>query len=724
MRIYEYSSLSHWKTQEFWEEFHDALHFCVNERFGEAIAELLPENTVFHYSTVDSLWREERKFLGRNLQKSYDNFLELEKFFQEQKESISPEDYALWQKNGYQILGCMELLSMWKVDCETEQQELFWQLLRYGEEKSLFSTGSAPSKVEYQEIFQKVFPYLQEEVQQIVLHGVLEFSPQLLACLEGIEKTGIEVVYFVPFEEEFSEFFTPWNTVYQEISHDVMEIEGEEENLLDFFKTVSEPKGKLVDSPLLSERSLFLRVFMPSIYSLWQTEEQILLFQAESVKACIQSAPFPVAERRSLLKTFYRLEVLWKNIQTIPQLIAILEQQFLPQRTKPSKEIPFGLLGMYQESKLSLASLRGFLDFIHCMNVFASCCFKELPPTLQGSLERMKLFPKSSALLLLEENVLLVELQEMLQQELFPEQEEVPELLLLLLESIEDYFVEDLPVMEEEIPDCGAVFSEFMEQCCEMSSIGRLSVLSREQQREFSQYLSLFQKREKNVFQKEEHFFGLGLYPKELLALPYVRMEAMAAYLCPYRYVLSFVVEKSPVFTEEQFYEKFYRNLLIMDIWKNFVGKPLKEVEGFLPDLLEQVEDKYSELFPYLSKAQRFDGRVQAALYLQQSIFQKGKSELVREFAPSHMEMKWRYMEASFQQEKYWKKNILPIFASLKTREQRYSLHQVPKLEEKTMWQTMAIAEAMTEHLNSREHMKNYGCCCGDCPYETTCSIT
>lgn len=52
-------------------------------------------------------------------------------------------------------------------------------------------------------------------IDKVVIHGVHQFSPLLLQCIEHLEKLNIEVIFVIHYMENFPRVFQTWKTVYE-----------------------------------------------------------------------------------------------------------------------------------------------------------------------------------------------------------------------------------------------------------------------------------------------------------------------------------------------------------------------------------------------------------------------------------------------------------------------------------------------------------------------------
>lgn len=741
-KIYQYSSLLQWKNSDFLDEIKEFPHICAGKSFGDVLKSHL--FTTLSYCTLEDFCQDLGVFWGSDTEKSYDIFGEICHFFREKQEyeAISPEDYAEFSEHFWKIYQVVELLFLLECSPVEHKEEggregVFWELLLCLQEKFSDISEYSLDFEDTQDYLRRAFPYHSGTVKGIVVHSVLEYPPEFLRCLWEMEKSGLEIVFLLPTGGD-SLFFTPWETVYEAFPGERIVLEEPEaetgESLLKHFHQWGDTGKKFTDISFKSETQRFFTTFLPCLYGLWQEDSQEIAMDWRLIKECLFSAPVTQQERKRLVKSYYKLEFLWKHLDSYEKFSQVLGEGLLTFRENGEEEFPFQLLAMYHEDTLPLEDLRLFVDCITAFQQFSFLFFQDSPSLLTESLERMRILSSAGQeeLCHCEEGTLVQCLQEQQKKHLEGGFSPLTNLFLekLTVFSSENSQFSSRRKMGQDswglYEDGSGAWLEFLKKACELSPFGEICRSSYESQARFSSYLPVYDHVRREYPQEEEvsSYFTMAIPAHKIMSVAYDRVQSMTGFLCPFRYFLTYVLEESPVFWKEPAYEQFYEHLLVEDIWKNFQGKPLKEVEGFLWDLLQQVDEKYRGLFPYLGEKQRVDARIRAGVYLKNSIFLRGKSDQVREFAPSHMEMMWKFGEASFQQDILDDKQSLPVFASLESKDFRYSLHKVPKLEEKSLWQIQAIQQGFSEYLNNKELRQNHGTWCEFCPHKSVCDDT
>lgn len=715
--ILPYSSF---QSKDFFLENNSYLHIFNEEITFEK--NFLANEKIINSPTLDiNLLQNHKKLFydwNLNTQKSYKQFQEIYHLCQNNTE-FSSESLFYWK----QIRNSMEL------NFSTEfisDHVLLSQFIPTIRDNTIFHLPAALSSGEYIKILEELLPVTYEKIPTLLIHGIHNYSPLQLRCLQDLEYSGFPIL-IMTFGLEFADFlelppaflsFVPKNI---EISPPTP-----------CFKTENKTDEQYNQSFQKEEKTDFLAIFSHSLFELWNPEQAEIDLDSHYLKQCFHSFPTEEFQRIRLVKIYYKLEFFLKNKILLTDFINIFEKKFLPQRelSQQANMIPFSLLSLYQEITLSSNEIELFLQSITVLNEISHIFFLEQGDFFHQAFSLLKLFQdnKQNDFLEIQENLLLNTLLTELESKISqcnPSQHKIIQNLLeymkkLLNEPKKLDFLPPFNFENQEIFSKQPFFS--LEKCNKYTVIQNIFIESCQKQKQFTENFSFLfsQNLESPPYQNAEDFVMLGQLPRKVLFLEYDRVHAMSAFLCPFRYFSSHILTENSVFSLEKQYEKFYENLLIMIIWKNFSCHAQQEIDLHLFEILGQIEEKYHCFFPFFSEKQRFDCKLNAETYLRQAIF-KGKLEKIREFAPSHMEMKWKFGEAFFQGDSSVTSHHVTIFPSLESSSKRYSLHKLPKHQEQRREQVEILEKNMIDYLNRPENLKNYGSWCHTCPHLAFC---
>lgn len=205
--------------------------------------------------------------------------------------------------------------------------------------------------------------------------------------------------------------------------------------------------------------------------------------------------------------------------------------------------------------------------------------------------------------------------------------------------------------------------------------------------------------------------FGLNIPQQRTAGVAYNRNEMMSMFLCPYRFLLDYVLSDAPIVQGDFLYQKFYENLLIEGAWKQLEKKPQDMALQQLDGTLSAINNFYKPYFSFWKDTELYDLVSRARNYI---IYNLVDGTTVRNFAPSHMAMRAQYGNARFDINILIRepKNPYTAFEQLAKRngmQKSYSLYSVPKEKQNTpdTPQIQSLRTEMKQYLNQTKADEN-----------------
>lgn len=198
---------------------------------------------------------------------------------------------------------------------------------------------------------------------------------------------------------------------------------------------------------------------------------------------------------------------------------------------------------------------------------------------------------------------------------------------------------------------------------------------------------------------------------EKTLGISYRRYSFMNMLLCPYRFFLEEGLEGGSDYCNESVYEQYYENLLIEGVWEMLGGMSGVLARERLPRVLEQVAQGYRPYVPFWSQAQHCAREDGAKEYILQALM-KGASTPMKDYAPSHVEMRKSFGTAYFTANTT--KHPYSAFEQMVQRKGgigRYPLHQLPKLKvnQQETSQIKGLQEEVKQYLNQSQAIDHQG---------------
>lgn len=200
----------------------------------------------------------------------------------------------------------------------------------------------------------------------------------------------------------------------------------------------------------------------------------------------------------------------------------------------------------------------------------------------------------------------------------------------------------------------------------------------------------------------------------------YEREQMAAMFLCPYKYLLDYVLNPQPILSGTFLMQKYLVNILIENTWKSIQGKDQDLVKERLSRFIDGETEKIKRYFPFFREIEIIDLKKQAENYILFQIIEK-ESGRVSEYKQNHMQFRKIFGNALFLEDlqDLPPKHEYDIFEKLaedKDGKRNYSTHKVPTKEDKQ------LTECALRYINdSDSNMERAGSWCTYCANKNIC---
>jgi hypothetical protein len=162
--------------------------------------------------------------------------------------------------------------------------------------------------------------------------------------------------------------------------------------------------------------------------------------------------------------------------------------------------------------------------------------------------------------------------------------------------------------------------------------------------------------------------------------------QMMDMFLCPYRYLLDYVMEDTPIFHGNFLYQKFYENILIEAVWKKIQRQPKKDIKAKLDTIINLESSNIKACFSFWKNSEIYDLNQRVKNYIIHSIIDDSRfGSNVKQFDSKHMEIRKLYGNAMYEIDitEIEPKNPYTEFEALadqKYPKKTYSLHKLDSI--------------------------------------------
>ena len=203
-------------------------------------------------------------------------------------------------------------------------------------------------------------------------------------------------------------------------------------------------------------------------------------------------------------------------------------------------------------------------------------------------------------------------------------------------------------------------------------------------------------------------------------SMSYSPEQVADMFLCPYRYLIDYVLNPQPTFSGALLFQKLFENVLISNTWQKIANKPIEEAKKLLVTTLRSESQKIEPYFPFFRRTEILDLGRRAENYMVYHIF-KDYASRVPQYDSKHMQLRMIFGKAWFAEsgQEYSKSHPYKAFEALTKWEDGkkvYTLHSIPLKENKE------LIEAILQYLNNaEENNARAGNWCAFCPNKGIC---
>lgn len=162
--------------------------------------------------------------------------------------------------------------------------------------------------------------------------------------------------------------------------------------------------------------------------------------------------------------------------------------------------------------------------------------------------------------------------------------------------------------------------------------------------------------------------------------------QMMDMFLCPYRYLLDYVMEDAPIIHGNFLYQKLYENILIEAVWKKIQRHPKIDAKSKLDDIINLESTNIHACFSFWKDSEIYDLNRRVKNYIIHFIIDNSKSgPNVKWLDSKHMEIRKLYGNALYNIDitEIEPKNPFAEFEALadqKYPKKTYSLHKLDSI--------------------------------------------
>lgn len=211
---------------------------------------------------------------------------------------------------------------------------------------------------------------------------------------------------------------------------------------------------------------------------------------------------------------------------------------------------------------------------------------------------------------------------------------------------------------------------------------------------------------------------------KKVEAIPYVREQMAAMFLCPYKYLLDYVLNPQPIFSGAFMISKCLENILIENTWRTLAAQSItqNQAEERLSNYVSQEAMRLSKYFKFFKETEVLDIQRRVENYIKAKVFvDENLNKKVRPLESTHMFLRKTFGDAWFKEDiqDAPKRHLYDCFDKMTTVEDGkmvYSTHKVPKVEDKQ------LISCTLNYLNDMDgNMERVGSWCVFCPNKNLC---
>ena len=211
---------------------------------------------------------------------------------------------------------------------------------------------------------------------------------------------------------------------------------------------------------------------------------------------------------------------------------------------------------------------------------------------------------------------------------------------------------------------------------------------------------------------------------KKVESIPYVREQMAAMFLCPYKYLLDYVLNPQPIFSGVFMISKCLENILIENTWRTLAAQSITQdqAEERLTNYVSQEAMKLSKYFKFFKETEILDIQRRVENYIKAKVFvDENRNKKVRSVESTHMLLRKTFGDAWFKEniQDAPDRHLYDNFDKMTTIEDGkivYSTHKVSKEEDKQ------LIRCTLNYLNDVDgNMERVGSWCVFCPNKILC---
>lgn len=215
-----------------------------------------------------------------------------------------------------------------------------------------------------------------------------------------------------------------------------------------------------------------------------------------------------------------------------------------------------------------------------------------------------------------------------------------------------------------------------------------------------------------------------GKYRAKKETLKYDRIQMAAMFLCPFKFLLDYVLNEAPVFSGTFLIQKYFENVLIENTWRTISTLKItqNQAEANLTTYVSQEVTKLREFFVFLRETDILDLQRRVENYIKAKVFKKdNENKGVRQLDAFHMEMRKAFGDAWYGESlqdtpEHHMYSAFEQLTSVEDDKKVYSTHKVPPNEDKQ------LIESTLDYINNSDgNCERVGSWCTFCPNKNIC---
>ena len=211
---------------------------------------------------------------------------------------------------------------------------------------------------------------------------------------------------------------------------------------------------------------------------------------------------------------------------------------------------------------------------------------------------------------------------------------------------------------------------------------------------------------------------------KTATSMSYSQGQMADMLLCPYRYLLDYVLNPQPMVSGSFLFQKLFENTLISSTWIKLEKKPIEEAQKVLHATVRAESIRIEMYFPFFRGTEFLDLARRAENYILHHVLNDG-GKTVRGYDPKHMLLREQFGNARFDEDsqEYPRSHPFQVFDLLiqkKDGKEVYPIHRIPE-DDKNETSKKMMAATLKYINESDENMARTGSWCVYCPNKGVC---